>query len=378
MSHDHFLVADPKRTDRSEPRSYHSKMNVRLANSEADAQLWQQFVAAHAECSNYHRWHWKQVIENSFGWPTFYLMAEESDEIHGVLPLAWQKSWLFGSFLTSLPFLNCGGVVADGPGARDALIAEAIAVAKKLRVDYLELRQRLDHRGDSQLEADSQLALPAKTHKIALVRPVEPNEEKMFAALPHKVRTDIRKAINSELTAEFGAEELLDDFYEVFARNMRDLGTPVYSRKFFSVILRSFPGDNHICIVRHKGKPVAASFLMGYRGALEAVWSASLYDYSSMKPNMFLYWKILCFAGERGYQIFDFGRSSIGSGTHRFKKQWNTQEIPLHWVYWLPNNAPLPEVNKENARYRLAISLWQRLPVAVTKLIGPSIVKCLP
>jgi serine/alanine adding enzyme len=347
-------------------------MKIRLANSEADAQLWQRYVEEHADCSNYHRWGWKQVIEDSFNWPTFYLLAEEGGQIQGILPLAWQKSWVFGSFLTSLPFLNAGGVIADSEGTRDALITEAIALAKKLRVNYLELRQRMDR------QVDSQLDLPIKTHKIALVRPIGPDEEKMFAALPHKVRTDIRKAINSKLTADFGGEELLDDFYAVFVRNMRDLGTPVYDRKLFLVILRRFPGDNHICIVRHQGKAVAASFLMGYRGVLEAGWSSSLYDYSAMKPNMFLYWKILCFAGERGYQLFDFGRSSIGSGTHKFKKQWNTQEVPLHWVYWVPDNAPLPEVNKENARYRLAISLWQRLPLGVTKLIGPSIVKCLP
>ena len=343
-------------------------MKIRLANSEADAHLWQQFVDEHTECSNYHRWGWKRVIEHSFRWPTFYLMGEEANKIQGILPLVWQKSWMFGSFFTSLPFLNCGGVVADSREAMDALVAEAITLAKQSRVDYLELRQR----------TNPELGLVTKTHKVAMVRSIEPDAENMWAALPHKVRTDIRKAINSDLAADFGTEELLDDFYGVFARNMRDLGTPVYSRHFFSEILRTFPGDNHICIVRHQGRPVAASFLMGYRDTLEAGWSSSCYDYISMKPNMFLYWKILCFAGERGYRVFDFGRSSIGSGTHRFKKQWGAREVPLYWLYWVPREANLPEVNKENPRYRLAISLWQRLPVSLTKLIGPSIVKCLP
>ena len=342
-------------------------MKIRLAKDEADAQLWRQFVEDHIECSNYHRWGWRQVIENSFHWPTFYLMAEEDNRIHGILPLIWQKSWMFGSFLTSLPFLNCGGVIAESQAAKKALVAEAIALARQLRVKHLELRHRLN----------PELGLPTRTHKVAVVRRVEPTET-MWAALPHKVRTDIRKGIKSDLEADFGGKELLDAFYGVFARNMRNLGTPVYGRNFFSEILKTFSDDTYICIVRHQGKPVAVSFLTGYRGTLEAAWSSSLYSYVSMKPNMFLYWKILCFAGERGYEVFDFGRSTVGSGTHRFKKQWGSHEVPLYWAYWVPEGAGLPDLNKENPRYRLAIWLWQRLPVPVTKLLGPAIVKCLP
>ena len=343
-------------------------MKIQSATNEADAQLWDQFVNSHTQCSNYHRWGWKRVIENSFHWPTFYLMATEDGTVLGILPLAWQKSWMFGSFLTSLPFLNCGGVVGESQSAKEALVAEAIALAQRLRAKHLELRHRLN----------PELRLPTKTHKVAVVRRVEPDAEKMWAALPHKVRTDIRKGMKSGLTAEFGGEDLLDAFYGVFARNMRDLGTPVYGRHFFSEILKTFPRDTYICIVRHQGKPVASSFLMGHRGTLEAAWSSSLYSYVSMKPNMFLYWRTLSFAGERGYQLFDFGRSSIGSGTHRFKKQWGSQDVPLYWVYWVPEGADLPELNPENPRYRLAIWLWQRLPVSVTKLVGPAIVKRLP
>jgi FemAB-related protein (PEP-CTERM system-associated) len=180
------------------------------------------------------------------------------------------------------------------------------------------------------------------------------------------------------LTAEFGRGEFLDDFYVVFARNMRDLGTPVYSRRFFGEVLKTFPGDAYICVVRYQGKPVAGSFLVGYAGRLEAVWSCSLHDYLAMKPNMYLYWRILCFASERKFQYFDFGRSTVDSGTYRFKKQWGAQEVPLHWAYWVREGRSLPELNPENPRYGLAIKLWQRLPVSITKLLGPPLVKRLP
>lgn len=345
-----------------------SRMNIQSANSGAEAQLWRQFVESHPDCSNYHRWEWKQVVEESFRWRTFYLMAEDNGSVRGILPLVWQKSRMFGSFLTSLPFLNGGGVIAESAEGKKALVGEAIRIAKQFRAQYLELRQRMD----------PQLGLPTKTHKVAMILPIKRDSEEMWAGLPHKVRTDIRKGIKSGLTAEFGGEERLEDFYGVFTRNMRDLGTPVYGRHFFSSMLKAFPADHFICVIRHQGKPVAASFLMGYRDRIEAGWSSSRYDYLAMKPNMFLYWKILCFAAERGYRQFDFGRSSIDSGTHRFKKQWGSQELPLYWAYWVPDGVPLPETNKENPRYRFAIWVWQKLPVGLTKLIGPPIVRCLP
>lgn len=343
-------------------------MRTFLADGEEDMALWQQFVQSRASSTNYHRWGWKRVIENSFGWPTFYFLAEEGGRITGILPLVWQKSWPFGSFLTSLPFLNCGGVVADNRSFTTALVQEAIALARRLGARHLEMRHR----------CDPQLGLPTKTNKVSVVKPVELDEEKMWARLPHKVRTDIRKAMKAEFTATFGSEELLDEFYCVFAVNMRDLGTPVYSRRFFQEILRVFPADTHICVLRHQGEPVAASLLTGFRDTLEACWSSSLYRYISMKPSMLLYWKILCFAGQRGYRLFDFGRCSVGSGTHRFKMQWGSEEIPLYWVYWVPEGARLPHLSPENPRYRFAIRLWQKLPVQLTKWVGPHIVKCLP
>lgn len=345
-----------------------SSVKVRQAKDPDDASRWEGFLGGRPESTACHRWGWKEVIEKSFGWQTFYLLAEERGEIRGVLPLVWQKSAVFGSFLTSVPYLNAGGVLAENEAAKEALVAEAIALARKTKARYLELRHR----------TDPALQLPTKTHKVAVVFPLTGDKDSLWAALPHKVRTDIRKGMKSDLRADFGGAEFLDDFYEVFARNMRDLGTPVYARRFFAEILRVFPDDSFICRVRHGETTVAASFLIGHPSALEAVWSCSRYDFLAMRPNMFLYWSILCFAAERGFRFFDFGRSTVGSGTHRFKKQWGTQDVPLFWAYWLPEGDSLPELNPDNPRYRLAIRLWQRLPVPLTKLIGPPLAKRLP
>jgi len=343
-------------------------LRIFQAKTPRDGEEWERYIDSHPGGDHYHRWGWKQVIERSFRWPTFFLMVEEGGEIEGLLPLVWQKSRLFGSFLTSLPFLNGGGIAASSRAAEEALLGHAIELAKSLGAKHIELRFR----------HNPNLALPVKTNKVAVTRPLAPDSEATFQGLPHKVRTDVRKAIKSGFTAEWLGQEGLDDFYHIFAINMRELGTPAYAKNFFREILRAFPQDTAICLVRLQGKPVAASFLMGHRETIEAGWSASRYAYLALKPNVFLYWSIFCLAGQKGYRVFDFGRSSVGSGTHRFKMQWGSQEVPLFWTYWLSEGASLPELNPQNPRYKLAIALWKRLPLTLTNWLGPRIVRCLP
>jgi FemAB-related protein (PEP-CTERM system-associated) len=330
--------------------------------------LWDAYVEAEPYASNYHRWGWKEVIENAFGWPTFYLVAKEATEIKGVLPLVWQKSWLFGSFVTSLPFFSHAGVLAESREVEDLLVGEAIVLARELGAGYLELRHRRDHG----------LGLPTKTSKVSVLVTVEPDKDKMLKSLRSEVRTKIRKAMKSGLTSEMLGEDALSDFYAIFAERMRDLGTPVYSKSFFSAVFQAFGADSHICIVRYQGKPVAATFLTAFRGTIESLWSCSRRGFVTMEPNALLNWTILLYAGERGYHIFDFGRSTVGSGPHRYKLQWSSQEVPLYWDYWSPESNNKAELGRANPKYDMFIRLWQRLPLRLTKVLGPSIVRCLP
>lgn len=329
---------------------------------------WDEFVLRHWGASNYHRWGWKHVLENALGWQTWYLMAESEGRLCGVLPLVWQKSFFFGSFVTSLPFLNAGGVLGESDEVGHALVDEAIGITRRLGADYLELRHRHEHR----------LGLLTKIRKLRVVLSVEADEERMFQRLDKKVRADVRKSTKAGFSAQFGGAELLDDFYRIFVANMRDLGTPVYSPRFFREIFGAFPNDARICCIRLGAKAVAAAFLTGFRDTIEVAWASSIRKHLLLKPNMFLYWNLICFAGKQGYRIFDFGRSSPGSGTHRFKMQWGAQEIPLYWDYWLPKGGDLPELNPQNPKYRMAIWAWQKLPIFLTRWIGPAIVRRLP
>ena len=342
-------------------------MRVRVATDQ-NSPDWDSFVAGHPRCVNYHRWAWKRVIEQAFGWNAFYLMAEEEGNIVGILPLVWLKSKLFGNRLCSLPFFSEAGLVADLPGASDALLEESVRIAREVKANYIELRHRWE----------SPISWPAKTNKVTLECDVSPDVEENMQRLSTKMRTNVRRSLKLDLEADFGQREFLEDFYRVFCLKMRELGTPVYSRRFFTAILDHFPRESFICRVRLGGETVAAGFLTGYRSGMEANWSAASPKAMNLRPNMFLFWQMLCFAGQQGYRVFDFGRSSVGSGTYEFKQQWNTRVVPLHWNYWNESGDEALELNPENPRYRTAIWAWQRLPIAVTKWIGPSIARCLP
>ncbi|MFZ0921867.1 MAG: FemAB family XrtA/PEP-CTERM system-associated protein [Candidatus Acidiferrales bacterium] len=336
--------------------------------TDKDSAKWDSFVTAHSRCVNYHRWSWKYVIEQAFGWQAFYLIAAENGEISGILPLICLKSKLFGSLLCSLPFFSEAGLVADTPVACEALLAETMRIAQDVKAEYVELRHR----------EESPVAWPAKTNKVTLECDVYPEAEQNIQRLSTKMRTNVRRSLKLGLEAEFGKGEFLDDFYEVFCFKMRELGTPVYSRKFFAAVLKHFPDETFVCRVRHQEETIGAGFLTSWRGTMEANWSAALPRAMSLRPNMFLFWQMLCFAGQQGCRTFDFGRSSIGSGTYEFKQQWGARVVPLHWNYWNVSGKQVIELNPENPRYRAAIWAWQRLPVSLTKWIGPPIARCLP
>lgn len=328
---------------------------------------WDDFIARKETSFNYHRWPWKAVIERTFGWRPYYLMAIEDGTVSGVLPLFWQTSKLFGKILCSIPFFSQAGVVADSDAARDALISEGLRMARDFGASYFELR----HRGISVPQLD------ARTNKVMLACDVYPSAEQIMQRLTTKMRTNVRRALKTELEVEFGGAEFLDDFYRIFSLRMRELGTPVYSRRFFELILKTFPKQAFICRILNQKKPISVALLTGYRNLMEVNWSASDPAAMSLRPNIFLFWHLQCFAGRQGYSIFDFGRSSIGSGTYNFKLQWGAEPVQLYWNYWTPSGKP-NELNPENPKYAAAIRLWKKMPLRMTQLLGPMVARHLP
>lgn len=343
-------------------------MGIRLYREE-DKNEWDGYVAASTHATAYHQLAWKQVIEKSFGQRAYYLVSEDGKgKIDGILPLVQLKSLVFGNFFVSLPYFNYGGICANRPEISQALLQEAIRVAREAGAEHLEIREM----------APRENGLLCKTAKVSMRLGLPDSPEALWNLFPSKLKSQIRKPQKEGFSVRIGGEEELDPFYQVFSLNMRQLGTPVYSRAFFQEMMRAFPHSTSICVVRGNNKPVAAGFLVGFKNTMEIPWASSLREYSRLAPNMLLYWSVLSFASERGYHMFDFGRSTPGEGTYQFKAQWGATPMPLYWYYWMRESGPLPEINPQNRKYRLAIEIWKRLPLPITQMVGPRIVRNIP
>jgi FemAB-related protein (PEP-CTERM system-associated) len=332
---------------------------------EADRAAWDAFVSTNADAAGYHEWAWRDVLARSFGHRPLYLMARSGGRVAGVLPMIEIRSLLFGRFLTSLPFVNYGGVLADSSATARALTDRAAALAAERGCRHVELR----HRGRKFAD------LPCRQHKVAMLLELSVG---MWDRLDRKVRNQVRKAEKSGLVAERGGAELLDEFYGVFARNMRDLGTPVYARRFFDEILRAFPGRAHVTIVRLNGRPVAAGLSYQTGATVEVPWASSVRDFNSLCPNHLLYWRIIEAAVAEDSSTLDFGRSTQDEGTFKFKEQWGAVPVPLHWEYALLEGGSVPDQSPKNPKFQAAIAMWQRLPLWAANTAGPHIVRGIP
>ncbi len=329
---------------------------------------WDAFVNARAGATGYHLWRWRRVFERVFGHRTEYLIARRDREVCGILPLVLFRSAVFGRFAVSLPFVNYGGVVADDAASARGLLARAVEIARRHNAAHVELRH-----GSKQFDD-----LPSKQHKVAMTLRLPSSVEEAWAGLDRKVRNQVRKAEKSGLVVESGGPELIPFFYRVFAHNMRDLGTPVYSRRLFEEVFAQFPDRARIFLVRQQATTVGGGVAYRHRDVVEVPWASSLPAFRSMCPNNLLYWRIIEWAIGQGIGVLDFGRSTPHEGTYHFKQQWGAMPQPLWWEYAMLEGQTLPDHSPKNPRFAGAIAVWKRMPLAIANGIGPFIVRSIP
>jgi len=310
-----------------------------------------------------------KVFTTIFYFFSYYFYAEnETGNICGVLPIIRLKSHLFGDYMVSMPYFNYGGAIANDSEIESALMNEAVTLAKQLGTEHIEFRDHIKREGDWK----------HRTDKVNMLLELPEDIESLNKKLGSKIRAQIRRPLREGAEIVKGGIELLDDFYNVFSYNMRDLGTPVYSKQFFLEMLKTFPDNTSIVIIRIKEKAAAAGFLIGFHDRMEIPWASTIKQYNRYSVNMLLYWEVLNLAIEMNYKIFDFGRSSKDSGTYRFKKQWGATPLQLYWHYWLKSKTDIPQINPSNPKYRIFIKTWQHLPLFLANRIGPALIKNIP
>ena len=316
---------------------------------------------------------WLTVLRDGLDHDTYAVEATVGGEVCGTLPLSFVSSSLFGRFLVSLPYLNSNGVVAESPDVQSLLINRAVRLADELDARHLELRHEtpIDHPA-----LDGRL-----TSKVHMRLPLPGTLDALWKGLDTKVRNQVRKGEKGNFTMTWGGLDRLDDFYAVMAHNMRDLGTPLYGRKFFEAILSAFPltpaGGAEIGTLLDGPKPIAVALLLHGNGVTEVPTASSLREYNASSANMLMYRHLIDRAVSRGQLVFDFGRSTADGPTFKFKRQWGAEVHPATWQYAL-RDGDAGEMRPDNPKYQRLIRLWQRLPVRVTQAIGPAIVRGIP
>ena len=347
--------------------------NISIKLLESFEQLentWDAYIKHHPQSSIYHSQIFLNTISHTFGHKLKLLIATDntSNNIVGLVPIVEQKSPLFGHLWTSIPFVNYGGILADNAEIEKELLKKAKSFAFEAGVKQIEIRGLYQRPCDWKINTDKAsmwLKLPADSDTLL----------KSFKA---KLRSQINKGYTEQVSIRIGKSELLSDFYAVFSRNMRDLGTPVYSIKLFKNILESLAYNAHIVMVYFEGKPASCAFLIRSENRMEIPWASTIREYNQHNLNMVLYWEVLKLSCKNGCEIFDFGRSSIDASTYRFKKQWGSLPIQHYWYSNSPDAQESSGVNPNNPKYQLMIRVWQRLPVWLANLIGPHIVKYIP
>ena len=334
-----------------------------------DSERWDGFVREQPQGTLFHTTGWKRIIERSFGYQSHYLFAQEDGTLRGVLPLFFVKSGLTGRALISTPFAVYGGLLTADEEAENALLDAAGSFMRETSSDYVELRQ---------LHASAHPSLHTRDSLYCtFIKPLSDSTDENFAALPRETRRLIRKARANGLEARFGNDQF-DAFYHIYAVSVRNLGTPVFPKSHFKNCLTELGDDTDILVIYKDGRALSAVLSFYYKDTVLPYYGGSIPDARSLSPNNFMYWTLMEHASKRGCHRFDFGRSKIGSGASHFKRHMGFEPTTLAYQFLLRNGCEIPNNNPTNPRYRLAINLWRRLPLAVTKLAGPALVRHFP
>jgi FemAB-related protein (PEP-CTERM system-associated) len=330
----------------------------------ANAARWDAFVMDCPDATFFHRSGWQTIIHEVFRHPTHFLYAEADGQIQGVLPLAHVKSRLFGNALTGLPFAVYGGVAANSEAAAQLLEDEADRIARTLDVEHLELRHIQRRHPD----------WPAQDLYVTFRKAILPKEEDNMQAIPRKQRAMVRKGIKNGLVAQVDAN--VDRFFALYADNVHRHGTPAMPKRYFQALMDVFGSDCEVLTVSTaEGRPLSSVLSFYFRDEVLPYYAGDDEAARDLAANDFKYWELMRLACARGIQVFDYGRSKQGTGPYAFKKNWGFEPTPLNYEYRLYKRDSIPQNNPANAKYRLLIATWRRMPIGLANWLGPFIVR---
>ena len=352
---------------RGDPLRDTSPVQIHSLTAEVEAQ-WDDFVQSHPKATFFHQIGWKKVMQATYGYRPFYFYAERDGRIAGIAPSFLISNWMTGRCLISLPFAVYGGICANDPEVDAALTAHLERIAEREGVQYLEIRNR------------SGAILPgyqANPRYATFTLPLVSDTESLYKSLPKDIRYMIRKGEKAGLTVKRGAEHL-DTFYHLMTVNLRRLGTPAFPRALFQSLIREYPSQTEITVVYSGGKPVSGGMSFFFRDWMQPYYIGSLDEAKGLAANNFLWWELMKRGAQKGCTTFDFGRSKQDSGNFAFKKKWNPQIDTLSYQVRLVRRKEMPNFSPTNPKFEMATNAWKKMPLSLTRVLGPRVVRWFP
>lgn len=338
----------------------------------ADGARWDAYVEAHPQGTFFHLAGWRRVLAEGLGHRTLYALTERDGDLTGILPLTQVRSRLFGNALISNAFCVSGGPLASDRASREALNAHAVSLARRLNVDYLEYRcpPADGSAGEGAPAIPGGPVWRCRSDLYAVFRrAIDPDPEVNMKAIPRKQRAMVRKGLKAGLVGE--NDEDVERLHHIYAISVRNLGTPVFPKRYFRALRQVFADRSDILTVVHEGNAIASVMNFYFRDTVLPYYGGATLVARDVAANDFMYWEVMRRAAARGYRLFDFGRSKTGTGAYAFKKHWGFEPEPLTYSYHLHRLSVLPNLNPTNPKYRMLIALWRRLPLSVSKVLGP-------
>ncbi len=328
---------------------------------------WDRFVTSSPLGTFFHLSAWQTLVEKVLGHRSHRLVARRGGEITGVFPISSVRSRLFGNCLVSSPLAVYGGICATDADSYSGLLQSGNDLARKLGVNYLEMRNR---------EEAFPCSLPGRDLYVTFTQDLTPGPEKLLQALPRDTRYAIRKSLKSGL--EWTEDISVDEFYELYAQSVHRLGTPVFSKSLFHHLLALFPGQSRMFGVRKDKKAIAGVLCLYFRDTVLPYYAGALAEFYKDSPNNFMYWSLMAQSCGEGIRLFDFGRSKKGTGSYSFKSSWSMEISELPYRYQLVRATEVPHMSPVDGKFQKAVELWKRMPYACTKIIGPRLIRCIP
>ena len=327
---------------------------------------WDAFVRQQPGFTHFHLYGWHEIIRTVLGHEAIYLASRDGGSLSGVLPLIRVRSALFGHFLVSMPFVNYGGPLGTPDSVR-ALVAEAVRLGVEGSAKLVELRSAIE----------LPVSLPVSHRKVTVVLELPTDPAALMKAFPAKLRSQVRRPEKEGVTYAFGPDQVTP-FFEVFARHMRDLGTPTQGRRLFEAIALGFPRDAWFGCAYLADQPIAAGAGFRWGTEFEMTWASALSEFNRTSANMGLYRAFMERAIAEGCTRFNFGRCTPGSGTHRYKLQWGGRDEPLWWYQHSRGGGRVNTPSPDHGAFSWGPRVWKHLPLPVATALGPRIVRFIP